>query len=184
MGSAVIVKPFALCMTGISGSGKTTLANAVAGRLQNSGAHIEVVDGDDVRAIIDGLFGHSKEERVKISGVYRAIGYYLLRNGVSFILAVIAPYEEVRSHLRGFFGEAYIQIYVKASAGLCAERDVKGLYKRQREGSITSLIGIDSVFEPPANSELVIDTERLCVGEACDMITNFLYSKGYLTQDQ
>ena len=43
---------------------------------------------------------------------------------------------------------------------VCAERDVKGLYARQRAGEITNLTGVDDPYEAPARIRRWSSTPR------------------------
>jgi len=174
MYTARLLKPFSICMTGISGSGKTTIAKAVIHELEKSGLHIELLDGDETRKLVGELFGHSRQERQKMSIVNQTIGYYLLRNNVSFILSVVAPFEEMRTQFRNFFAESYIEVYVKASVETCIARDVKGLYKLSSEKKVDNLNGINADFEVPKNSHLTIDTEKETIQTAAGKIVDYL----------
>jgi len=180
MSTAKVVKQFALCMTGISGSGKTTIANAVAKMLREQGVKIDVLDGDNTRSLVGELFGHSKSERLKMAKVNQAIGSHLLRNEINIILAVVAPFEEIRTQFRSFFGSSYIEIYVKSSVETCALRDVKGLYAKSESGNLKHLNGIDDIYEPPENSDIILDTEVLSVEDSCDAIIDYLHKNGYI----
>lgn len=177
-------KPFALCMTGISGSGKSTIANAVAKFLAEMNIYIQVLDGDETRELAGELFGHSREERGKMARVNRTIGYYLIRANVPFILAVVAPFEEIRLQFRDFFGDSYVEIYVKASVETCADRDVKGLYKRNREAKLANFNGCSDVFEVPSSSDIVIDTETQNLTESVDATIKGLIDLGYLRVEE
>jgi adenylylsulfate kinase-like enzyme len=50
-----------------------------------------------------------------------------------------------------------VEIYLAASAGLCATRDPKGLYARATAGSIGSFTGIDDPYEVPDAPDLTIE---------------------------
>lgn len=56
----------------------------------------------------------------------------------------------------------------------CARRDVKGLYARQRRGKLTGLTGVDDPYEPPADPELVIQTEDESVDESVATVLAYL----------
>jgi len=49
-------------------------------------------------------------------------------------------------------------IYCAAKLDVCEERDVKGLYKKAREGIIKDFTGIDSLYEL-GGDDFIIDTE-------------------------
>ena len=42
----------------------------------------------------------------------------------------------------------FFEVHVATPAQVCAERDVKGLYARQRSGALSGLTGIDGEYEP------------------------------------
>ncbi len=53
----------------------------------------------------------------------------------------------------------------------CArERDVKGLYAKQRAGEICGLTGVDDPYEAPLAPELTIPTQDLTLDEAVDVV--------------
>ena len=60
----------------------------------------------------------------------------------------------------------------------CEKRDVKGLYKKTRQGDIPNFTGISSPYEPPVNPEIEIDTSKISLDEAVDIIIERL--KEYL----
>jgi adenylylsulfate kinase len=90
------------------------------------------------------------------------------------------PYEEMRLRQREFFGKAYIEIYVKASVEKCAGRDVKGLYKLNKEGKLGNLSGSDDAFELPTKSEITIDTDSISIDEGCAVIIEYLRNNKYI----
>lgn len=168
------MKQFVLLLTGLSGSGKSTLAKTVADELRKSGIPAEIIDGDESRGLIGNILGHDKESRMKMGKINCAIGHYLVRNKINVIYALVCPYEEIRKMFRDFFGELYIEAYVKASRKTCAERDVKGLYKLSENGMLENLNGTNDDFEIPGQCNLIVDTERLNICEAGAEIVGYL----------
>jgi adenylylsulfate kinase len=61
---------------------------------------------------------------------------------------------------------------------LLAQRDVKGLYARQKAGELRNLTGVDDVFEPPPAPDLEIDTSFLDVTASCDAVVDYLVGRG------
>lgn len=91
---------FVMLFTGLSGSGKSTLANAVAEELKKRGILVDVIDGDETRKLIGGIMKYSREDRGRMGSINRAIGHYLVRNGINVIYALVCPYEKL-SFFRG-----------------------------------------------------------------------------------
>ena len=175
------MKEFMIYMVGISGSGKTTIASALEQELKERGMrNLQFIDGDVIRSQVGNIFGYTFEERMKMTQVARVVAQYLIQNHISVILAQVGAYEAMRSKVREAFGDHYIEIYIKCSYDECARRDVKGYYKMQKKGQIENLNGADDAFEVPEHSNLVIDTEKVSVGEAVQIIINYLETNGYV----
>lgn len=174
-----IMKGFNLFFTGISGSGKSTIASEVKKKLGGK-LRIQIIDGDVLRSELGNLFGYTREERMKNSHVVRVLAKYLSENEINTIVAIVAPYEEMRNEFREYIGDNYIQVYIKCSLDECARRDVKEYYARQKKGEMCYLNGADDVFEVPINSELVVDTEKETVEECTQKICRYLEEKGYV----
>ena len=76
----------------MSGAGKSTISEKIYARLKDSGARVELLDGDVVRTNLSKGLGFSKEDR---DTNIRRIGFVcdlLSRNGVIAIVAAISPY--------------------------------------------------------------------------------------------
>jgi len=171
------MKVFTLCFTGISGSGKTTLANGVGEYLKRCEIPVQVIDGDILRGELGNLFGYTREERMKQNRIVRVLAGYLNRNDISTIVAVVAPFEDMRRQMREVLGEGYIQVYLDCPVEECAKRDVKGYYKKKEK--MENFSGVSDTLEIPENSELVIDTVHLTVEESVEKIVGYLKKRGY-----
>lgn len=175
------MKSFMIYMVGISGSGKTTIAKALEKKLTESGkCKFQFIDGDVVRAEFGGIFGYTYEERMKCNLATCVLSKYLIQNGVSVILAQVGAYEAMRTQVRNNFEDNYIEVYVKCSYEECARRDVKGYYAKQKRGEMENLNGANDIFEIPERSNIVIDTEKVSVEEAVQMILTYLEEQGYM----
>src|SRR3954469_19461949 len=107
-------KGFTLWFTGLSGAGKSTVSERVFARLKQSGARIELLDGDVVRTNLSKGLGFSKEDR---DTNIRRIGFVanlLTRNGVATITCAISPYAEIRDENRALIGD-FVEVYVYAT---------------------------------------------------------------------
>jgi adenylyl-sulfate kinase len=153
-------KGFTLWFTGLSGAGKTTISEIVETELRNRGSRVEVLDGDVVRENLSKGLGFSKEDRDTNIRRIAFVADLLSRNGVPVITAAISPYREIRDEARETMGDRFIEVFVKASVEICAERDVKGLYEKAFKGEIKEFTGVSDPYEPPLNPEVELDTEH------------------------
>lgn len=103
------------------------------------------------------------------------VGKLFVDLGVITIVSFISPYRQDREVIRNSFlpGE-FIEVYVKCSLEECEKRDVKGLYKKARDGVIKNFTGIDSEYEAPIDAEVVLDTENKSVNELSDKLIDFI----------
>jgi adenylylsulfate kinase len=151
---------FTLWFTGLSGAGKTTISEIVETELRGRGSRVEVLDGDVVRENLSKGLGFSKEDRDTNIRRIAFVADLLSRNGVPVITAAISPYRELRDEARELMGDRFIEVFVKASVEVCAERDVKGLYEKAFKGEIKEFTGVSDPYEPPLSPELTLDTEH------------------------
>ena len=153
-------KGFTLWFTGLSGAGKTTISEIVERELRARGSRVEILDGDIVRENLSKGLGFSKEDRDTNIRRIAFVADLLSRNGVPVITAAISPYREIRDEARELMGDRFIEVFVKASVEVCAERDVKGLYEKAFKGEIKEFTGVSDPYEPPLSPELTLDTEH------------------------
>ena len=174
---------FTIFFTGLSGSGKSTLANGLLIKLLENGTRpVSLLDGDIVRTHLSSELGFSKEHR---SINVRRIGYVaseITKNRGIAICAPIAPYRIDRKFNRGLISSlgGYIEIHVSTSLEKCEERDVKGLYKLAREGSLKEFTGISDPYEKPNNPEMVIDSSDTAPEELVDNVDKKIGGRGYV----
>ena len=153
-------KGFTLWFTGLSGAGKTTISKLVEEELHGRRNRLEILDGDVVRENLSKGLGFSKEDRDTNIRRIAFVADLLSRNGVPVITAAISPYREIRDEARELMGDRFIEVYVKASVEVCAERDVKGLYAKAFAGEIKEFTGVSDPYEEPLSPEIVLDTEN------------------------
>jgi adenylylsulfate kinase len=168
-------------LTGLPSAGKTTIAQALADWLRRDGHRVELLDGDEVRRGLNSDLGFSREDR---DTNVRRIGFVaglLARNGVKALVPVIAPYRAGRDAVRSLHesaGTAYLEVHVATPVDTCAERDVKGLYAKQRAGEIRGLTGVDDPYEEPLSPEVRLDTRDRSLDETVAVVLVALAQKG------
>lgn len=176
-------KGLTLWFTGLSGAGKSTLSAPIAALLTEQGYNVELLDGDEVRTHLSKGLGFSKDDR---DTNIRRIGWVaktLSKHGVIAITAAISPYRDVRDEVRGWVektGAGFVEIYVKCSIDVLAERDVKGLYKKALAGEIKNFTGVSDPYEEPTDPDVVVDSSVETIEESLRKIVAKLTELGYL----
>jgi len=165
------LKPSVYWFTGLSGSGKSTLSENFYSHLKNKGLRVEHLDGDSIRDIFPKT-GFSKEERNRHIKRVGFLASKLEKNGVIVIASFISPYQETRDFVRNICSN-FTEVHVSTPLEICEKRDVKGLYKRARNGEITQFTGIDDPYEIPINPEIVIDTSNITIEESVNKIVKY-----------
>ena len=136
-----------LWFTGLSGSGKSTLAHAVEERLHLAGCRTYVFDGDNVRHGLCGDLGFSLADRAENLRRIAEMVRLFLDAGIISLTAFISPLALDRQQVREIIGpDDFIEIYCNCPLAVCEQRDVKGLYKKAREGRIKDYTGISSPY--------------------------------------
>lgn len=159
-----------LWMTGLSGSGKTTIAKALLAKLKSEGHSAMILDGDEIRDIFKNN-GFDKEARIKHNQDVGKMAVYLQSQGIIPIISLISPYAEARDYVRSI-SKDFTEIYVNTPLTVCEERDVKGLYKKVRNGEIKDFTGIhDSApYEAPKAPEMIMNTQGVTVDDCVNQI--------------
>lgn len=163
-------KPLTLWFTGLSGSGKSTLANEVEKRLVSMGRHTMLLDGDNLRHGLNKNLGFKEADRVENIRRIAEVAKLMNDAGLIAITSFISPYENDRENARYIIGEDYIEIHVSTPLEECEKRDIKGLYKKARNGEIPNFTGISSPYEIPMSPEIRIDTTDYSIEEATDIV--------------
>ena len=80
-------------------------------------------------------------------------------NGNIVIASFVSPLNELRQMVRDIIGNFNL-VYAKCSLETCEKRDVKGMYRKARKGSIKQFTGVSAAFEEPAAADIIVDTEN------------------------
>lgn len=167
-----------LWFTGLSGSGKSTLAIALERELHNSGILCRILDGDNIRTGINNNLGFSEADRVENIRRIAEVAKLFVDCGVVTIAAFISPTEQIRKMAADIIGkDDFMEIYVSTPIEVCESRDVKGLYKKARQGEIKNFTGISAPFEAPKNPDLSIDTSKHTLEESVNLLKKAILPK-------
>ena len=167
-------------LTGLPASGKSTLARALERRLFGKGGSPILLDGDTLRAGLNGDLGFSEKDRSENIRRLAEVATHLARNGHIAIVAAVSPSREDRAAARRISEAAFREIYVSTPAEICESRDPKGHYAKARGGTLAAFTGIGNDYQPPQASELTLDTSTRSVSEAIEEIERMLSRSGVL----
>lgn len=162
-------------LTGMSGAGKSTLGKALATRLEKKGFRVQVLDGDEIRALLPET-GFSRAERENQVKRVALLANYLQRNGICVIACLISPYREGRERARRLCRD-FFEVHVATPIEECARRDPKGIYARARRGELKEITGIDAAYEPPLAAELTLDTTGEAVEQSVERLWQALEAR-------
>ena len=158
-------------LTGLSGSGKTTIALQLEKELYKLGFLVQILDGDNIRAGINNNLSFSESDRTENIRRIAEVSKLFLNCGIITINCFVSPTIKMRQIAEKIIGkENYYEIFINADLETCEKRDVKGLYKKARNGEIKNFTGIDSKYEKPINPSLVIKTSQLSIDKSIEII--------------
>jgi len=169
---------FLLFFTGLSGSGKSTIANDLERKLHSKGIRTFSLDGDNVRKGINSDLEFNEKDREENIRRIAYISSLFVDAGVVVLASFIAPYKKGREFVKKTLKpENYVEVFVNTPLKECQKRDVKGLYKKAKEGMINNFTGISSIYEPPENSDIEIDTSHKSIEESVDLVYEKIKNK-------
>jgi len=169
-------------MTGLSGAGKTTLGLALEKKLFHLGFFIQLLDGDHVRTGLNKDLRFSDADRTENIRRIAEVNALYNHSGIITINCFISPTHAIRQMARATIGSAdFIEVFIKAPLSVCEERDVKGYYRKARQGLIKEFTGVDSPFEEPEHPDLLIDTSFSSVGQCLHKMIGFILPKITIT---
>ena len=169
---------FVLWFVGLSGSGKSTLANGLQAKLFENGFNAVVLDGDNTRLGINKDLGFNEKDRNENIRRVAEISKLFVQTGHIVINAFISPFINNRTKARNIISDSdFIEVYIDSSLSACENRDVKGLYKKARQGEIKDFTGISSPFEIPKNPDMSVKTDVQTPEESIDYLFEQLKSK-------
>ena len=161
--------------TGLSGAGKTTVANAAAEALRQEGRSVRILDGDDVRNQLHRHLGFSKADILENNRLISELCIEAMESSDIIFVPIISPLKEARSHARKAIGEKFRLIHFSASLQYVSTADVKGLYKRARNGEIVDMIGVavTNPYQEPLRADLTIDISNQSMDETVQRLLAF-----------
>ncbi len=166
-----------LWFTGLSGSGKSTIANALEVELHGRGLHTYILDGDNIRQGLNRDLGFTDTDRVENIRRIAEVAKLMMDAGLIVMTSFISPFRRERDLARELIGtDNFIEVFVDTPLEVCEQRDVKGLYKKAREGKIPNMTGVNSPYEAPLAADITIRTQETPLAESVRVLRERLES--------
>ena len=169
--------------TGLSGSGKTTISSKVELLLHERGHLSYRLDGDNLRRGLCSDLGFSEEDRDENIRRITEVAALFCDAGVVTLVSAISPKRYMRDYARSYIGnDRFIEVFVKAKLDVCIQRDPKGLYSKAISGEISDFTGISSIYEPPVDMNLTLETDEMSITECVDKVFMKLEAMHFIDQ--
>ena len=153
---------FLIWFTGLSGSGKSTIANALSINYIKKGLKPMPLMVIILRKGINNDLTFTPEDRKENIRRIAEVANLMVDAGMVVLAAFVSPYKKDRENIAHIVGnDNFVEIFVNTSLEECERRDVKGLYKKAREGEIKDFTGVNAPYEAPENPEIEIDNRRI-----------------------
>lgn len=170
-------------LTGLSGAGKTSIAFELEAFLVSKGIPAYGLDGDNIRTGLNKNLGFTQVDREENIRRVAEVAKLFADSGVVAICSFVSPFGEDRDMARRIHKDAdlkFYEIFVDTPLAVCESRDVKGLYKKAREGSIQGFTGVTQAYESPERPDLVVKTEGVSVRDSTRMLIDLLISENII----
>jgi adenylylsulfate kinase len=169
---------FTIWLTGLPCSGKTTIANALMEKLNsdlslNRGIDFINLDGDDLREKLNSDLTFTPEDRKENLRRVGHVAQLFNSKGINVICSFVSPNEELRDEALTHLDNSFL-VFVNCSAEKCAERDVKGMWKKAKSGEIKMFTGFSAPYDNPESPDLTLDTEKFTISECVDQVISAL----------
>lgn len=163
--------------TGLSGAGKTSISFELEAWLVSRGISAYGLDGDNIRTGLNKDLSFSKEDREENIRRVAEVAKLFADSGTIALCSFVSPFASDREMARKIHEAAelpFFEIFVDTPLTVCEQRDVKGLYKKARAGSIKGFTGIDQEYQKPTKPDLSVRTTDVTVEESMLQVVKLL----------
>ena len=167
---------FAVWITGRPAAGESTITAALAAALAARRIDCEVIESDALRRAITPEPTYTDEERKIFYAAMATMGELLVKHGVAVIFDATAHRRAWRDRARRRIAR-FAEVYVDCTEEICVSRDPKGIYRQAREGSATTVPGIQVAYEAPSRPEVVVRGDQMPPEEAAQRIIDHLIER-------
>ena len=119
--------------------------------------------------------GFTDQDRVENIRRIAEVSKLMVSSGLITLVSFISPFRSERLMARKLFNDGeFIEIFIDTPIEVCEARDSKGLYKQARAGQLKNFTGIDSNYEEPEMSEIVLQNSDSNIDDLVDNILDYL----------
>jgi adenylylsulfate kinase len=180
---SLLHRPCVIWFTGLSGAGKTTTAATLLQALQQRSLPCYLLGGDELRKGLCSGLGFSESDREENVRRIGEAARLFMDAGMITLVAVIAPMRHMREKVRARFTDGdYLEVFVDAPLSVCEARDIKGLYKKSRTGSLKNFTGVDSRYEAPLAPDIHLKTADTSIDGNIDQLLKVLAERKIILQ--
>ena len=170
---------FAVWITGLPASGKSTIVASLTAQLAARGVDVAVLESDLLRQIFTPHPRYDEEERDTFYRQMAYVGVLLTQHGVPVIFDATANRRIYRDRVRQQIAK-FLEVYVDCPLTICISRDPKGIYRAARMGTANAVPGLQAVYEPPQEPDLVVRGDEEAPEVAAQRIVAKLVEKEYV----
>ncbi|KAI5717328.1 hypothetical protein M8J77_003903 [Diaphorina citri] len=173
--------------TGLSGAGKTSISFQIESYLIAQGIPAYALDGDNLRNGINANLAFSEEDRNENVRRAAECAKMFAECGFIALCSFVSPTAAARDRAREIHRNAnleFFEVFVNTPVEICEQRDVKGHYKKAREGKIKSFTGVSQPYEAPKNPDLILETVNVPVEKCANSVLDMIAAKGLIPARQ
>ena len=163
-------------LTGLPASGKSTIVLALRPQLEALGLTVDVLESDEVRRLLTPEATYSPQERDLFYRALAFTGQRLVSHGVTVVFDATASRQAYRDLTRSMIPR-FIEVAVECPIAVCMQRDRKGTYEKGLRGESSTVPGLQTPYESPANPDLRIDTTKVSAQEAAQQISDIVRAR-------
>lgn len=138
-----------------------------------------VLESDLLRQIFTPHPRYDEEERDNFYRQMAYVGILLTQHGVPVIFDATANRRIYRDRVRQQIAK-FLEVYVDCPLTICISRDPKGIYRAARMGTANAVPGLQAVYEPPQEPDLVVRGDEEAPEVAAQRIVAKLVEKEYV----
>ena len=138
-----------------------------------------VLESDLLRQIFTPHPRYDEEERDNFYRQMAYVGILLTQHGVPVIFDATANRRMYRDRVRQQIAK-FLEVYVDCPLTICISRDPKGIYRAARMSTANAVPGLQAVYEPPQEPDLVVRGDEEAPEVAAQRIVAKLVEKKYV----